>query len=122
MITEFCVICGATSNLHVHHIIPKGSVLKPKADYDDPTNLLTLCATHHAWIHGCKPNKFNSMRALQAEGIRKAKAKGKFKGRPPKIDKDKIREVLSQGYSISKTAKICGVSMSSVQRAKREAI
>ena len=57
----------------------------------------------------------------QREGIEVAKKAGKFKGRPPKIDKQEIIKVLGEGNSISKTAKILGVSMSSVQRAKREA-
>ena len=48
-----------------------------------------------------------------------AKAKGKYKGRPPKIDNAEIKRVLGEGNSISKTAEILGVSMSSVQRAKK---
>lgn len=57
----------------------------------------------------------------QREGIEVAKKAGKFKGRPAKIDKQEIIRVLGEGNSISKTAKILSVSMSSVQRAKREA-
>lgn len=55
----------------------------------------------------------------QREGIALAKAKGKYKGRPPKIDNAEIKRVLGEGNSISKTAEILGVSMSSVQRAKK---
>ena len=55
----------------------------------------------------------------QKEGIAIAKAKGKYKGRPPKIDNTEIVRVLREGNSISKTAEILGVSMSSVQRAKK---
>ena len=55
----------------------------------------------------------------QREGIAVAKAKGKYKGRPPKIDNNEIQRVLGEGNSISKTAEILGVSMSSVQRAKK---
>ena len=57
----------------------------------------------------------------QREGIAVAKSKGKYKGRPPKIDNGEILRVLGEGNSISKTAKLLGVSMSSVQRAKRAA-
>ena len=49
-----------------------------------------------------------------------AKAAGKYKGRPKKIDNREIRRILAEGNSISKTAKLLGVSMSSVQRAKKE--
>tara|TARA_E500000178_G_scaffold325446_1_gene352813 strand:- start:266 stop:820 length:555 start_codon:yes stop_codon:yes gene_type:complete len=57
----------------------------------------------------------------QREGIAIAKAAGKFKGRPKSIDNHEIRRILAEGNSISKTANLLGVSMSSVQRAKREA-
>ena len=55
----------------------------------------------------------------QREGIALAKAQGKFTGRKATIDTQKILETLAAGNSISKTAEICGVSMSSVQRAKK---
>lgn len=54
----------------------------------------------------------------QKEGIAIAKKMGKFTGRKATIDNQKILETLAAGNSISKTAEICGVSMSSVQRAK----
>lgn len=55
----------------------------------------------------------------QREGIAVAKKLGKFTGRPPTIDKQKILDTLKEGNSIRKTAEICGVSFSTVQRAKR---
>ena len=57
----------------------------------------------------------------QREGIAVAKLAGKYKGRPKTIDNHEIRRILAEGNSISKTAELLGVSMSSVQRAKREA-
>ena len=57
----------------------------------------------------------------QREGIAAAKKLGKFTGRPPTIDKQKILDTLKEGNSIRKTAEICGVSFSTVQRAKRNA-
>ena len=120
MITDFCVICGTKENLHNHHIVCKKSKLKPiSGDIDHYTNLITLCGEHHGWIHGMKPNIFNDNNRLRMSGIAAAKAKGKYKGRPPKIDMNEIKRVLGEGNSISKTAEILGVSMSSVQRAKR---
>ena len=61
------------------------------------------------------------MKERQREGIALAKQAGKYKGRPKKIDNHEIRRILAEGNSISKTANLLGVSMSSVQRAKREA-
>lgn len=57
----------------------------------------------------------------QREGIAIAKKLGKFTGRPATIDKKCILSALNQGYSISKTAELCRVSMSTVQRTKKEA-
>jgi len=57
----------------------------------------------------------------QREGIALAKAQGKYTGRRATIDNQKILETLSAGNSICKTAEICGVSKSSVQRAKKAA-
>ena len=123
MITDFCVICGSKDELQIHHIVPKSAPynIKPTGDMDGPTNLLTLCTDHHGWIHGCRPNQWNNAKALQAEGIRKAKQAGKFKGRPAKIDMKEIQRVVADGNSIRRTAKMLGVSKSTVQRAKRAA-
>lgn len=59
------------------------------------------------------------MKERQREGIAVAKAKGKFKGRPAKLNNSDILQVVDEGNSIAQTAKILGVSQSSVQRAKR---
>ena len=42
-----CAVCGTTKNLENHHIIPKED-----GGTDDETNFLTLCAKHHAAMHG----------------------------------------------------------------------
>lgn len=57
----------------------------------------------------------------QREGSALAKAKGKFTGRKATIDTQRILDTLNAGNSIRKTAELCGVSMSSVQRAKKAA-
>ena len=53
----------------------------------------------------------------QAEGIAKAKSKGVYKGRPPKIAKSKIIELRGAGMQASKIARELGVSRASVYRA-----
>ena len=57
----------------------------------------------------------------QRKDIGVVKAAYKLKGRPKSIDNHEIRRILAEGNSISKTAELLGVYMSSVQRAKREA-
>ncbi|MDU8913360.1 recombinase family protein [Aestuariicoccus sp. MJ-SS9] len=58
----------------------------------------------------------NIIRKRQAEGIAKAKAKGVYKGRKPSIDRQKVRELRSEGLSTYKIAESMGISRMSVHR------
>ena len=107
----------------VNEIIEKGcSVhfvkenLHFSGDRTDPTQQLLL-----SMLGAVYQFERSIMLERQREGIAVAKAAGKYKGRPKKIDNHEIRRILAEGNSISKTANLLGVSMSSVQRAKREA-
>jgi len=58
----------------------------------------------------------------QRDGIEKAKAAGKFKGRKPtaRMQKDKILEMLGQGKNKSDTARELGIGLSSLYRILNE--
>ena len=56
----------------------------------------------------------------QREGIAKAKAEGKYKGRPATVDKEAIVKAKLEGKSFRNVAKEFGVSLSTVQRALDE--
>lgn len=56
-------------------------------------------------------------RERQAEGIAKARAEGKYKGRKPSIDKQRIVELRSHGLGASDIAKQLLISRASVYRA-----
>lgn len=59
--------------------------------------------------------------ARQRQGIEKAKAAGKYRGRPFDHAKhQRIKKALDSGLSIRKTAIIAGVSTATVQRHKRD--
>lgn len=69
--TDYCYICGSSENLELHHVIPlsvivqrykqktnKEELLDVDVDFiiqneqvADPENVLTLCKTHHYWVH-----------------------------------------------------------------------
>ena len=81
MILDFCCICGKTSDLHNHHIIPRA-----KGGTEHETNMITLCTKHHTWIHGLKPNTWNNHKNLVIEGQNRAKEQGKHIGRPTNLN------------------------------------
>lgn len=60
----------------------------------------------------------NLRRERQAEGIKAAKRKGVYRGRPPKIDMATIQAKLSEGMSPTEIARDLGVSRGTVYKAK----
>jgi DNA invertase Pin-like site-specific DNA recombinase len=52
----------------------------------------------------------------QREGIEKAKAKGLYKGRPPRIDRETVERLSKAGHTISDTAKKLGCSRGAVYK------
>ena len=58
----------------------------------------------------------NLRRERQMEGVAKAKAAGKYLGRPPSIDAAKVREMKSAGVSIAAICKELSKSRASVYR------
>ena len=59
-------------------------------------------------------------RERQQEGIEKAKAEGRYKGRPPSVDKDAIRRLHAEGVKPAHIAKRLSVARSTVYDALRE--
>ena len=58
----------------------------------------------------------NLRRERQMEGIAKAKAAGKYKGRKQSVDGNKIRELHEAGIGASKIARELGIGRASVYR------
>ncbi|PNG24533.1 recombinase family protein [Methylocella silvestris] len=59
----------------------------------------------------------NLRKERQLEGISKAKAEGKYNGRPASIDAEKVREHQAKGLGPSEIAKAMNISRMSVYRA-----
>lgn len=57
----------------------------------------------------------------QREGIAKAKARGEYKGRVKSVDDEAIRALIASGMSYRKAAEKLEVSLSTVQRAMKNA-
>jgi DNA invertase Pin-like site-specific DNA recombinase len=62
----------------------------------------------------------NLRKERQQEGIARAKAQGKYKGRPKTVPTDKIRQLYSQGYGAIDIARQLRIHRSSVYRALEE--
>ena len=56
-------------------------------------------------------------RERQMEGIAKAKAEGRYRGRPESIDKDEVRRLTGEGFSPTAIAKKMGIARSTVYEA-----
>jgi DNA invertase Pin-like site-specific DNA recombinase len=81
-----------------------------KLDTRKPTSklMLTILAGVATWER-------EIMLERQREGIAKAKAAGKYKGRPPSIDRVKIRELLTR-MGAADVAKTMGIARSTVYK------
>ena len=116
MKTNYCALCGTKEKLHNHHIVPKA-----RGGGDEFTNMLTLCETHHEWIHQVRPGTFNKMSELakikQKEGIEKAKKLGKYKGRKPSVNIELVKKLVNDGMMKTEIAKTLGIGRASVYRA-----
>jgi DNA invertase Pin-like site-specific DNA recombinase len=58
----------------------------------------------------------NLRKERQMEGIERAKAKGVYKGRPAKIDGERVRQLRDQGMGASEIARAMGIGRASVYR------
>ena len=63
----------------------------------------------------------NLRRERQMEGIRRAKAKGLYRGRRPSIDRDQVRALRAEGMGPAAIARQLGISRQSVYRVTDEA-
>ena len=62
----------------------------------------------------------NLRRERQSEGIAAAKRRGAYRGRPPRIDMDAIRERIAEGQSPTRIAREMGISRGTVYKARGE--
>lgn len=62
----------------------------------------------------------NLRRERQAEGVAAAKRRGVYRGRPPRIDMDEIKERLAKGVSPTEIARDMGISRGTVYKAKAQ--
>jgi DNA invertase Pin-like site-specific DNA recombinase len=62
----------------------------------------------------------NIIHKRQAEGIAKAKAQGKFKGGQKRIDRERVRQLVSEGVNSTAIGRELNISRMTVHRIKNE--
>ena len=103
----------------VRRLAAKGASLKA---IDQPIDTGTAAGKLFRDMLGCFAEfETNVRRERQLEGIAKAKAAGVYagKGRPAKIEADKIRRLKADGLGATAIAKELGICRASVYRATR---
>jgi hypothetical protein len=100
---DFCAACGNKKNLNQHHLIPRENLI------------VTLCSICHGRVHNyCGPITHVD---LIKQGHARARSKGKKLGGPLKyVDKiPEMQQLLLEGKSLSETARIMNIPLSSIR-------
>lgn len=107
-----CGNCETDQDVEFHHIVPLS-----RGGTNKVSNLVRLCSSCHDSAHG--RSRAGNFKELQAAGIEKAKADGRYKGRP--VDEDlhkRVKELLKAGMGIRATARHAQCSTTTVLRVR----
>lgn len=106
----------ARSIVHMHRVVDqlqaKGVVfrcLQQPIDFTGPLGRMML-----SMLGAFAEFELDIRKERQAEGIRKAKAEGRYAVRPRKVTQDQIRELKDQGLGVKACAKRLGVGISTI--------
>jgi len=103
-----CANCGSAYHLELHHIVPIAL-----GGTNRLANLVMLCEPCHGKAHG--EGWRGNFKAAQSAGIARARAEGRYKGRP--VDEDlhkRVRELLDSGVGVRPAARIAECSTTTV--------
>ena len=98
----------------VRHLTERGVALKAMEQPIDTSTAAGKCFLDMLGVFA--EFETNLRRERQMEGVAKAKAAGKYLGRPASIDAAKVREMKSAGVSVAAIWKELGISRASIYR------
>jgi hypothetical protein len=110
---NFCVICGVDDDLNHHHVVPLSL-----GGQDCEENIITLCCTHHDWIHNIQRHRNLKFIELVKAGQLKSNKPNRFGGRPPH-SQEKINEIIKlweSGMSYRQIRSKLKISIATVQK------
>ena len=117
-ITRLCRLARSVGDLHqiIEKLTSKGVGFKcinqSGVDTDTSTGRLMMS------VIGAVAEFENDIRRERVmEGVRKAQAEGKYRGRKPTVDTTQVKELRQQGLGASQIAKTMGIGRASVYRA-----
>lgn len=105
MLDATCFECGKPAT-HAHHVVPKSK---------GGTRTIPLCLECHSKIHGRQLVHIDLIR----NGVARAKAMGKYKGRKAGTTKAKparARELRASGLTIAEVCQALGISKATAIR------
>lgn len=117
-VTRLDRLARSVSDLHriIETLNAKGVSFRclnqPGVDTDTSTGRLML-----AMLGAVAAFEADIRRERQMEGVRKAQAAGKYRGRPASIDPGKVKELKSAGMGAAAIAKTLNIGRASVYRA-----
>ena len=117
-VTRLCRLARSVGDLHriIETLTAKGVAFRcinqSGVDTDTSTGRLML-----AMLGAVAAFENDIRRERQMEGVAKAKLRGAYRGRPPSIQADAVRELRSQGMGATQIAKKLNIGRASVYRA-----
>jgi DNA invertase Pin-like site-specific DNA recombinase len=117
VVTRLDRLARSVADLHriIEILDQKGAAFRclnqPGVDTDTSTGRLML-----AMLGAVAAFENDIRRERQMEGVRKAQAEGKYRGRPATIDPTAIRDLQAQGHGATAIAKKLGIGRASVYR------
>jgi len=103
----------------VHELEQKGAslrVLEPSVDTSGPMGRIILTV-----LGMVAEMELGFIKERQAAGIAKAKAEGVYRGRPAKIDHERIKQLKAQGVGATEIAKAVGCKRAFVYKVLKQA-
>ncbi len=83
MFLNFCVFCGTEDGIEHHHVRPRS-----EGGGDEPTNILTVCGTHHGLLHDIR--RPANISTLIKNGLAAARARGVYAGNPNWVKTERL--------------------------------